>query len=840
MSEARDTEGRAAASHLAGIFLLSLATLLLELALTRVLSVALWYHFGFLVISTALLGFGVSGVTLAVWDWLRERAPLDRALAALALGFGLSTIASFWLMQRIPFDPFSLLADRRQLLFMPLYYVVIAAPFFFSGLAIALLLTRGSRDVNRLYAFDLVGAGAGCAALVLVMPAFGGSGSVAVAAALGLFAATVFGFAQARRLALAGLALGVGALALAAAADTLLPIAVTPNKYPPPVPPVYSAWNTFSRIDVYERRSNPDDPGSRAVRRIVFDRGTAATGIQDLRPDVRTYLAEHGDEVDTESTAAYVGKERPRVLVIGSGAGAQVLEALEYGSPSVTAVEINPIVNDVVSDRMRDFWGGLFNQPEVHLVTEEGRSFVRRSGETYDAIVSVHTISNAAVASGALSLAENFVLTREAFEDYLDHLAPDGVLYFTRPEAQIPRLFATAREVFERRGLGSPAAHLVAYRWPPGPGTLGDAPDRLSFVAGFLLRKTPYTESDVEELVRRVGGEGAAGFGPESVRPEVLYSPFEPRPETIYARLLSAPDVRAVYEAEPTQLEPATDDRPFFNQHARWSSIGWDTFRDMFTQERMGRLALEDRPVAEVTLVLLLAQSILIAAVAILLPLARFSRRGLSAPGRWSYLAYFAGLGLGFIMIEIAFLQRFALFLGQPVYTFGVVLASLLVFTGVGSYLAARLGDDPRRAALRVVPAILVALAATALLTPVVFSAALGLALPLRVGVAVALIAPLGVLLGMPFPAGLRMVASEAPAFTPWAWGVNGFFTVAGSVLALMLGMAFGFKVVLAVAGACYVMALAAAARGAEHPVGRPTEEVTSSTPAPVRDVGMP
>src|SRR6266446_7238538 len=149
--------------HYGGIFLLSLATLLLELALTRVLSVALWYHFGFLVISTALLGFGASGVVLALWQGLRERAALDRTLALLALLFGVLTVGGFWLMQRIPFDPFSLFADRQQLLFMLLYYVVLALPFFCAGLALALLFTRGAEQINSLYACDLVGAGVGCA-----------------------------------------------------------------------------------------------------------------------------------------------------------------------------------------------------------------------------------------------------------------------------------------------------------------------------------------------------------------------------------------------------------------------------------------------------------------------------------------------------------------------------------------------------------------------------------------------------------------------------------------------------------------------------------------------------
>src|SRR2546423_14366393 len=177
MSEV-EIEGKSAiigSRHYLGIFLLSLATLLLELSLTRVLSVALWYHFGFLIISTALLGFGTSGVVLALWRRLRELASLDHALALLALLFGVLSVLCFWLMQRIPFDPFSLFSDKRQLAFMPLYYIVISLPFFCSGLALALLFTRGGHRVNRLYAFDLVGAGIGCAALALIMPLFCGT-----------------------------------------------------------------------------------------------------------------------------------------------------------------------------------------------------------------------------------------------------------------------------------------------------------------------------------------------------------------------------------------------------------------------------------------------------------------------------------------------------------------------------------------------------------------------------------------------------------------------------------------------------------------------------------------
>jgi hypothetical protein len=200
----------------------------------------------------------------------------------------------------------------------------------------------------------------------------------------------------------------------------------------------------------------------------------------------------------------------------------------------------------------------------------------------------------------------------------------------------------------------------------------------------------------------------------------------------------------------------------------------------------------------------------LIAAVLILLPLVRFSRAGLRAPNRWRFLLYFAGLGLGFIMIEVALLSRFTLFLGQPVSTFAVVLASLLIFTGVGAYLAGRLHLQPRRLLLWIMPLMLLILLATTFAMPLLFSATLGFALVWRIVLSIVLLAPLGIVMGMLFPTGVRIVAEEAVALVPWSQGVNGFFTVIGTVAGLILGMAFGFNAVLLAGVLCYLVALAA------------------------------
>lgn len=790
--------GQIKAQHVVGLFLLSLATLLLELALTRVLSVSLWYHFGFLVISTALLGFGASGVTLAFWTELRDRNDLDITLGVFGLAFAACVVFSFWSMQRIPLDPFSVSVDHRQFLYMPIYFLLVALPFFCSGLAISLLLTRGSKEINRLYAYDLIGAGAGCALIALVIPRFGGTGSVLLAGFIGALSAVCFAWGSRRVIATTATVVSLALLYASFYGDKVIPIHVSANKSRRRINPIYSAWNTLSLVQVVEYPPEGKDP---AVRMMYIDSGTAATGTSDLRPDARRAMVERPDQVEQLSMIAYVGKANPKILIIGSGGGGQVLAGLKAHASSITAVEINPIMNDIVANRMNDFWGNLYHQPEVHLVTDEGRSFVRRSTEKYDAIISVHTISNAAVASGALSLAENYVLTREALEDYLDHLTPDGAIFFTRPEYQIPRLVSTAREVFTQRGMGPIDNHVFAFS---EVGRM-DEPGRLPFVAGFLLKKSGFLSGELKQIREIVNAD--AGSGPGAATVKILYAPDERPPDSLSAKIVAAAQLEDVLQSNDSQLAAATDDKPFFNQHTRWSRIRWNTIVDLFSQKQpMGaRMALEDRPIAEVTLLILLVQSAFVAGVCILLPLVMLDRHGLQIEGRWSWLAYFAALGLGFIMVEIALLQRFLLFLGQPIYTYAVVLAGLLIFTGIGSRTAGGWNVENLRMLKRVLLLAIVVVPVMAVITPFVFHASLGFGIVWRITIALLLVAPLGFVLGMPFPLGLRLAMQRSSALGSWAWGINGFFTVIGTILALMLGMMIGFRMVLLLACACYL-----------------------------------
>jgi spermidine synthase len=780
-----------------GIFFISFSTLLFELSLTRVFSVTLWYHFGFLIISTALLGFGVSGVLLSIWKNFREYYPLDKTLGRIGVCLASSEIICFWLLQKIPFDPFSLYTDKMQLLYMPLTYLIVSIPFFFAGLVLSFLFTRFPSKIHRLYAFDLAGGAFGCLAIIFTMSYFGGGGSVLFAAPIAAFAAILFFGRNSKFPSILAFLLLITTLLISLNADQLIPLHITSNKRlsASKRKPDLTKWNTFSRIDLFIDRSDFDS--SKFSPTFVIDQGTAATGLDfDMKPDVKTVLAKYPADTLYGSCLAYLDRKNPDLLIIGSGCGIEVLDALHHGVHKVTAVEINPIINDVVLHNA--YWSDLFYQPQVELITGEGRSFVRSTNDKYDAILSVHTISNAAIASGALSLSENYVLTKEAFEEYYIHLKDSGLIYFTRPEFQLPRLFSTGREVLEEMGINNPAMHFFAFTYPESDFHVNSG--RKSFFSVFVMSKNALTQQQVAKMNTFINLV-------KNPPPTVLYDPFSPS-KNIYDSILKAENLNALYQNYPFEIAPTTDNQPFFNHHTRWPSLSLQSFKDIFSQQKMGRMALEDKPIAEVSLIILLAQVLVISALIIFLPLWRFSSRGLKVSNIFPFLFYFSGLGTGFILIEIVMIQLFNLLLGEPVYTFAIVLSALLLFTGVGAFVSGKYGLKPNWAIRISILALSALLLVASLFLPSLFRVAVGFSMPLRVILAILLIMPLGILLGIPFPAGIDILGRQAPALIPWAWGLNGFFTVIGSVAAIILSMMTGFQSVLWIAIAVYLISM--------------------------------
>jgi hypothetical protein len=754
-----------------------------ELALTRIFSVTMFYHFAFLAISIALFGLSASGVAvyvarrrLAAWD-------TDRLLAVASLAHMTATVIALAGLVRISV---SLAYSPDNLARMLAIYLLAAAPFFTGGAVLSLAFSRLTARINALYASDLIGAALGCLALVPLMNLLGAPGVVLMAAALA--AAAALGFAPpALRRAAGRTALAVVGIPLTLELAGLEPFEVSAIKGAEREGSLlYGKWNSFSRVGVYNYAHadwslSPKFQGKPGPSLFMDIDASASTPILKGGADA-SYLRH-------ELTAiAYHLVERPGgfdALVIGPGGGRDVLSALMFGARRVEGVEINPIiVRDVMLGRFFNYSGNLYARPDVAIHVEDGRSFVRRSRSRYDVIQASLVDTWAATAAGAYTLTENSLYTVEAFGEYLDHLTDSGLLTVTRWVVDGLRLVSLAQEACARRGLDA-AQHIAIVQHKA--------------VMTFIVKRAPFSPQEVRRL-KRVSDD--LGF-------VLLYAPGLPAPEVAdppemrqirasladYRALLLAPDRDRFLAEYRYDVSPTTDDRPFFFHTTR--------LRDQL-QVALGRHLLFGTGLsALLTLFLISAALVLAFIVAPLLLGGERPRRGWGA-----WLAYFAALGAGFMLFEVAVLQRFVLLLGHPVYSLTVTLFALLLGTGLGSLLSRRVAPEAvRRVTLRALlaAALLAGLAAFSLERLVDFAIAWPLAL--RIAAAVAALLPAGVLLGIGLPGGMRLLDRAHPEIVAWGWGMNGAFSVIGATAAIFIAMNWGFSITLTAGALTYLLA---------------------------------
>ncbi|MFO7741947.1 MAG: hypothetical protein R6X31_06500 [Anaerolineae bacterium] len=786
----------------AGLFLLSAASLAFEIILTRIFSVAQFYHFAFMVVSLALLGFGASGTFLSLFPEVRRRAG-SRLLSWLGWAFAMTAIGSYALTLYVPFDSFRIARDGRQAGVLMLHYVALAVPFFCSGTAVALLMATRPREIGRIYAANLTGSASGCVLAVAAPSLVGGEGVVLLCAALGVVAAVLFGTGKSggarprSRLRVYGSrivqGLLVGLLLLGALrTPRFLRIRLSPYKslsyllQYPDAEHVFQGWNGFSRVDVVQSGSIRGLPGS---------------GFQcPAQPPNQLGLTVDGDDLNTISQvepgftdlpftdcllAALPYRLRPeaRALVLEPRGGFDVLTALAQGAREVTVVEANPLIVRAVREQ-GERAGNLYDDPRVEVVTEQGRTYARRTPEAYQVLTLSLNAPQHTVTSGAYSLNEDYRYTVQAFSDYLARLSPDGLLVVTRwlqvPPSESIRAFALAVESVERAG-GDPRASVVALR---------------SYRQMLILvRQGPFTAEEMV-AVREFAEPRAFDlvYLPDIDPSEVNRHNVLPEPDYHQAcvGLLEAEDRGAWYRDYPFDVEPPTDSRPFFGHFFRWAQT-----RDVLALA--GHTWQPFGGAGYFVLLILLALAVVAAGVVILLPVAALRRR--EGPLSTT-LVYFALLGLGYLLVEIPLMQRFILFLGQPAYAMAVVLFAILLFSGVGSALSDRL---PLRPVLVLLPALV---GGYVFGLPSLFEAALAVPLWARALIAVAMLAPPGFLMGIPLPKGMALLERRSPGLIAWAWGVNGALSVIASILAALLALSLGFSVVLILGAACYAAAM--------------------------------
>ncbi len=764
---------------------MSAALLMTELALTRIFSVTMYYHFAFLAISIALFGLSASGVFVYVLRRRLDPARTRELLAAGALLHAGATLVALACLVRIRVG---LNYSPVNLALMLAIYSLAALPFFTGGAVISLAFSRFAGRFNVLYAADLLGAAAGCLVLIPLLNQLGAPGVVLSAAGLSVAAAVCFAPPASRRR-VAAFAVVLFSIPATAQLAGTAPFDVLDTKGHEGDRVLFSKWNSFSRVAVYDRAHgdwslSPRFTGARGESLFMDIDSAASTPI----------LKGTGDASDSgylkyELTAlAYHLVERPggfSALVIGPGGGRDLLSALVFGATRVDGVEINPIIaRDVMLDRFRDYSGGIYANPAVTIHVDDGRSFVRRSTAKYDVIQASLVDTWAATAAGAYTLTENSLYTSEAFGEYLDHLSDDGMLTITRWVFDGLRLVSLAQEAAEARGL-DPAQHLAIVRF-----------DR---VATFILKKSPFSPADVARL-REVSDR--LGFS-------ILYAPGLPAPAAAvdapemqrtgtspddYRRLILASNREQFLEDYPLDIAATTDDRPFFFHTTR--------LRDQ-VNVAFGRSMLFGNGLS--ALLTLMGISALLVVLFIVGPLL-LTERPERGWGRW--LVYFGTLGAGFMLLEVTLLQRFVLLLGHPVYSLTVTLFSLLIGTGLGSLLSRRVPPERvRTVTVRALVAISLLAVVVTVALPHLIDLAIAWPLPTRILLTGAVLVPIGVLLGIPLPGGMRLLAATRSDIIPWGWGINGAFSVVGATLAVFLAMNWGFSVTLSIAALVYLAA---------------------------------
>lgn len=821
MSESADqpatspSQGGTARGVLPLLFIVSMATITLQVVQVRIFSYTINHAFVYLAISLAMLGFGASGTFLSVARGLL-RVPAERSVSACLLLFALSAVGVHAYYARnsytiIPQDGLTIWSRSALLL------VAFAIPYFFAGLAVALALLSDAANLGRNYFVNLVGSAAGCFAVYPFLPEVGAHGVVlGVALACGL-SVLVFGPGFWRLVAAVASALLLSFFLLR---DLVLPFRPDVSDQFTVVQQMftqhagieggvlepeleYERWDPVGKIEIF-RWPEPYSlfAGTADSRFFVQDAG-AGSVLFDLR--------EHPAERDVLVKGTLYGiatQLRPEadVLVVGLGGGPDLIATLANGARHVTGVEINQGTLEVLGREYREYLG--LPDPagdRLDLLHADGRSFVRSAVDRFDVIQMTGADTNAASASGGSILVENYLYTLEAFVDYLRAIKPDGVVSITRFGQEPNRVVTTMLEALDQLGIDQPERCIAVVNQSTRWGCV-------------LVKRVPFTDDELATL-EAICVE-SAGLAPRATIP--VYDPigFQLTDPSLLIYPERAPGnrqyvytlrerVEQILAREDGDYTPCTDDKPFFFNFAPQTDQGaLEKLGGILSSVVGGQRDDDEQPGFGVTDYLVMSlQFTLVALVLILLPLFALKRSATSLRAAAPLAVYFLGIGVGFMFLELVLMQKCGLFVGHPNRSISTVLFALLVSSGLGSWISGRWGARPgvKIGLAMVGVAIWIVLFST--FSQALFEQFLSAAIPVRIAILVAVIAPAGLLLGMPFPTCLRLVDERLPAFAPWAMAANGFASVVASLAAIPTSMSQGFSASLVVALVAYACA---------------------------------
>jgi hypothetical protein len=794
-----------------------------EITLVRLFSIAQWHHFAHMIISLALLGFGASGTAISLtqrWlmgnQWKSDEVArrFHNTYTTCGLLYSIGVVGCFVLHQYVPFNPLMLVWQPSQVLSIFVLYLILSLPFFFGAACIGLALLRFAGNVNRLYFFDLFGSGIGALGIIVTMYLIPPAQNLTLISAVGFCAVLIANWEswktrQWRRI--------VPITGLAAAFIGYLlfnPISIKISPYKG-----LSSTLNFPDAQILNERHSPFGllhvVRSGLIRAVpglslnaqqpvqpqlgIFTDADGMTAITDFRGD----LSKLGYLGDTTSAVAYHLIELPHVLVLGAGGGGDVLNALYHGAVSVDAVELNPQVLELVAKEHKDFAGHIYGPDSpypVQVHVAEARGFVRATTKRYDLIQIALLDSVSASAAGTHALSESYLYTVEAFTDLYQHLTPGGIISITRwlktPPRDMIRLFGTAVVALEQSDGAVPAQQLAMIRgWRTGT---------------LLIKKGTFNAAD-RAAIQNFCRERSFDLAYYPQMPEVEANRYNQLAEPIFFRAAQAilsNDRKQFYEGYPFNIRPTTDNRPYFFQFLRFDSL-------VQMVRTVGRSAIPFIEWGYLLLIATLIQAVLAGVVLILIPLFFLKREDTSSITHnsrftnWQVFVYFLSLGVGFMFIEMSFIQKFLLLLANPTYAVAVVLCAFLLFAGLGSLFSLKLRaiGKLRQPPIAVAIGMLSVIALVYLqLLPPIFHRFLASSDALKIAVSIGLIAPLAFFMGMPFPLGIDWLQRHHPHLIAWAWGINGYASVVSAILATCLAIAFGFNIVILLAVGIYLI----------------------------------
>jgi len=768
------------------LLLLSMASLVTEISLIRVFDVLFYPNISYMIITCSLFAYGLAGVYSVIKPMPTED-DLRKEFGKLSFLIAVSVGAILPIVNLLPFDLNKLTTEPvRQLAYFGGVYLALAIPFFLTGVIFSAVFAAFPKQIQSLYFWDLTGAALGSVLVIPLISLIGPGGLLFFAAGLSLIASALFMNRKSWTLVVCGLSLAL----------FIVPIAYAPRYFDFKEHQgkrgvklarergiiEKTIWDPISKIDIINYGP---------LRYIAYDGGSQTSlfypfdgDFQTLRENLPNDLTDHFWQRGVLVSHYLKEGSHPNVLVIGSAGGQEIKAALMYGAQHVDGVEMVGSVVELGKNEYSSYIGALFRHPLVSVYVGEGRSFLRSSDTKYDIIQIFSNHTSSSVAAGTGAIATNYLQTSDAYREYFSHLSKNGVLHINH--FYYPRMITTAALAWSQMGRSNFEKHVVVYE-----------NDQDETLPTLLIKMQPWSADEVE----RVKQFFASDFPGEDIRYTLVVDPLSPENNSVPLSYFSGSLSVDATQSSSSQIEPATDDRPYFNL----SEKSLNPFSNGISQSLKG--PLENLPQGLITLYMTGIVAAFYALIFLLIPLF-FSFAGKQQwHNKFNSLLYFACLGAGFIVIEFVFIQLFMHLIGSPLYTYSIVLFTMLLGAGIGSITSDHLKITP---GIRwFVPFIGILFAITLMLAiyPIARDIFLATSLATRISVAILFIFPVSFFLGMPFPLGILSLEHEPKGSVAWAWGMNGLFTVIGGLLGIVSSIQWGFKITLWIACAIYTLA---------------------------------